>query len=332
MDWFDDVRSFVSGKICVVTGGGGTIGSALARALAETDVAKIILVDTYEHGVYEVAQDLGDKAVIEIASVRDFSKMEYLMGLYCPNIIFHAAAYKHVPLMENNPEEAVKNNITAVEILIDLAVKYGTDNFIFISTDKAVEPISVMGATKRFSEMIVYEKSLSNPHTKFTTVRFGNVLDSNGSVLPLFRSQVKKGVLTLTDKEVTRYFMTVDEAVRLVLCSLVMARGGEVFIPDMGDEVKISDLAEQVIRGEGKEPYKDVEIKITGLRPGDKLHEKLFYDFEKPAATKYDKIFRVDGSSAEGLMAAIGRLYSVSDNVDADRTAIREEIFRILNQ
>lgn len=331
MDNFNDVSQFIHGKICMVTGGGGSIGSELVRQLAAAGAGKIIIVDIYENGAYEIACEVGDVAVVEIASVRDFEKMNYLMSVYCPNIIFHAAAHKHVPLMENNPDEAIKNNINPVDIMIDLSVKYGTENFMFISTDKAVEPVSVMGISKRLGEMLVYEKSLSAEHTKFTTVRFGNVLNSNGSVLPLFRAQLKKGVITVTDKEAARYFITVKQAAEFALLSLTIAEGGEIFVPDMGEEVKIIDLAEQVIREEGKEPYKDVEIKITGLRKGDKLHEKLLYDFEKPEKTKYDKIYRVKGSSADGFMAAIGKLYSIMDNI-GDRNAIHEAMLEIIKR
>ncbi len=331
MDNFNDVSQYVRGKICMVTGGGGSIGGELVRQLAAAGAGKIIIVDIYENGAYEVACEVGDAAVVEIASVRDFEKMDYLMSVYCPNIVFHAAAHKHVPFMENSPDEAIKNNINPVDIMIDLSAKYGAENFMFISTDKAVEPISVMGISKRLGEMLVYEKSRSAEHTKFTTVRFGNVLNSSGSVLPLFRAQLKKGVITVTDKEAARYFITVRRAAEFALSALTIAEGGEIFIPDMGKEIKIIDLAEQVIREAGKEPYKDVEIKITGLRKGDKLREKLLYDFEKPEKTKYDNIYRVNGSSADEFMAAIGKLYSIMDNI-GDRNAIREAMLEIINR
>lgn len=325
---FNDVIPFVKDKICMVTGGGGSIGSELVRRLAVLDVKKIVIVDIYENGAYEVACEVGDKVVVEIASVRDYDKMNFIMAQYCPNIVFHAAAHKHVPFMENNPEEAVKNNIIGTEIVAGLADRYGVDNFIFISTDKAVEPVSIMGASKCIGEMLVYEKSLESEHTRFTSVRFGNVLNSNGSVIPLFRRQARAGKLTVTDKEVTRYFMSIEQAVELVLKSLVMADGGEIFVFDMGDSRKILDIAERVIRDEGKEPYKDVEIEFTGLRKGDKLHEKLFYDFEVPEKTKYENILRVNGSCTDGIMAKIGELYNMAGNFD--RKGIRKRIFEIV--
>lgn len=326
---FNDILPFVSGKVCMVTGGGGSIGSELVRQLAKLEPTKIVIVDIYENGAYDISREAGDIAAVEIASVRDYDKMNYLMSQYCPNIIFHAAAHKHVPFMEHNPEEAVKNNITGTEIMADLAEKYGVDNFVLISTDKAVEPISVMGASKRCCEMLVYEKSKSAEHTRFTTVRFGNVIGSNGSVIPLFKKQLKSGVLTVTDGEVTRYFMTIKDAAELALKSLTISEGGEIFVPDMGESVKILDIAEKVILDAGKEPYKDVKIEFTGLRQGDKLHEKLFYDFEQCRKTKYDNILRTDGSSVKGLMAKLGKLYSMA--ADVDREGIKKHILKITN-
>ncbi len=326
---FRDVIPFIKGKICMVTGGGGSIGSELVRCLAEIGAEKIVVVDIYENGAYEIACEVGEACVVEIASVRDYDKMNFLMQQYCPNVIFHAAAHKHVPFMENNPEEAVKNNIIGTEIMADLADRYGVDNFIFISTDKAVEPVSIMGASKRIGEMIMCDKSMNAEHTKYTSVRFGNVLNSNGSVIPLFRKQIKSGVVTVTDKEVTRYFMTALQAVELVLKSLTIAEGGEIFVLEMGDDRKILDVAEELIREEGKEPYKDVEIKFTGLRQGDKLHEKLMYNFEKPEKTKYNNILRVNGSSVDKLMSSVGALYSLAS--ENDRTGIRKRIFQIVN-
>lgn len=319
---------FVKDKICMVTGGGGSIGSELVRYLAKLDAKKIVIADIYENGAYEVACEIGDKVVVEIASVRDYDKMNFIMEQYRPNVIFHAAAHKHVPFMENNPEEAVKNNILGTEIMTELAGKYEVSNFVFISTDKAVEPVSVMGASKRIGEMIVHKRAGEAEHTKFTTVRFGNVINSNGSVIPLFYRQVQAGRVMVTDKEVARYFMTIEQAVELVLKSLTISTGGEVFVFEMGDEVKILDVAERVIRESGKEPYKDVEIEFTGLRHGDKLHERLLYDFEKPQKTQYDRILRVNGSSREGLFEAIGELYTLSSHMSREK--IRKQIFEIV--
>ena len=285
-----DVQPYIEDKVCMVTGGGGSIGSEIVRSLSKLNAEKIVIVDIYENGAYNVKCEVGDKVTVEIASVRDYEKMDCIMNKYRPDIVFHAAAHKHVPFMELSPEEAVKNNVKGTETVADLAEKYNADNFVLISTDKAVEPISVMGASKRCCEMYVYEKSLKSKHTKFSAVRFGNVLNSNGSVIPLFKKQIENGVVTVTDKDVTRFFMTIPQAVELVLMSMTIANGGEIFVLDMGGAVRILDVAEKVIKDGGKVPYKDVKIEFTGLRKGDKLHEKLFFDFEQPQKTRYKKI------------------------------------------
>lgn len=326
----DSVLPFIRGKVCMVTGGGGSIGSELVRQLARLDAAKIVIVDIYENGAYDVKCEVGGAVTVEIASVRDYDRMDCIMSQYKPDIVFHAAAHKHVPFMEQNPEEAVKNNIRGTEITAQLAEKYGADNFVLISTDKAVEPISVMGASKRVCEMLAYEMSQRAKHTKFTAVRFGNVIGSNGSVIPLFKKQLERGVLTVTDREVTRYFMTISQAAELVLRSVAIAKGGELFVLDMGESVKILDVAEGVIREAGMEPYKDVKIEFTGLRQGDKLHEKLFYDFEAPEKTRYDKILHVKGSSIDGLAAQVERLYKMA--ADNDREGITKLIMEITDK
>lgn len=326
----DCVFPFIRGKVCMVTGGGGSIGSELVRQLARIGAEKIVIIDIYENGAYDVKCEVGDAVTVEIASVRDYDKMDYIMSQYKPDVIFHAAAHKHVPFMERNPEEAVKNNIRGSEIMAELAEKYGADNFVLISTDKAVEPISVMGASKRICEMIVYEMSQRAKHTKFTTVRFGNVIGSNGSVIPLFKKQIERGTVTVTDKEVTRYFMTISQAVELVLNSLAISNGGELFVLDMGDSVKILDVAEKLIRDIGKEPYKDIKIEFTGLRQGDKLHEKLFYDFEKPQKTQCDKILHVNGSAIAGLSAEIEKLYRMA--AENDRGGVTELMMKITDK
>lgn len=327
---FKDVLPVVSGKICMVTGGGGSIGSELIRCLSQLTPKKIVIVDIYENGAYDISREIGDLVEVEIASVRDYDKMNFIMSQYRPNIIFHAAAHKHVPFMENNPEEAVKNNIIGTEIVSGLAEKYHADNFVLISTDKAVEPVSIMGASKRCCEMFVYERSLFSEYTKFSTVRFGNVMKSNGSVIPLFERQVKTGIVTVTHPEVARFFMTAQQAVELVLKSLAITEGGEIFVLDMGEEVKILDIAEKVIRDAKKEPYKDVKIEFTRLRQGDKLHEKLFYDFEKPEKTKYDKIMRVSGGSIKGLRTALSTLYDMAAKID--REGMRDLIMKITSE
>lgn len=319
------MNSAVYGKTCMVTGGGGSIGSELIRQAVKYGAKKVIIADIYENGVYDVCHD-DVNIIAEIASVRDADKMEYLMRRYKPDIIFHAAAHKHVPFMEQNPEEAVKNNIRGTEIMLNLAEKYGAEKFVLISTDKAVEPVSVMGASKRVCEMLTYKKSLEAKNTVFTAVRFGNVINSNGSVIPLFKKQIEKGTVTVTDRNASRYFMTIPQAVSLILNSVEIASGGEIFVLDMGESVKILDIAEKMIKKSGK----DVKIKFTGLRKGDKLCEKLFYDFETAENTSMDKIMRVRGSSIENLDARIEELYTLADK--NDRAAVRELIMKITDK
>lgn len=323
----DNAREIIRGAVCLVTGGGGSIGSELVCQLAELGAGKIVIADIYENGAYDVKCRYGDIVCVEIASVRDYDRMERIFNEHRPSLVFHAAAHKHVPFMEDNPEEAVKNNIRGTEITAELAEKYGADKFVLISTDKAVEPISVMGASKRICEMLVYEKSLSAVNTKFFAVRFGNVINSNGSVIPLFKKQLERGVITVTDPNVTRYFMTIPAAAEMVLNSLAAAEGGEVFVLDMGESVRIAEVAERVIRDAGKEPYTDVKIEFTGLRKGDKLAEKLFCDFEKPRNTSVNKLLRVSGSSIDGLLSEVRTLYKMAET--ADRDGIRKKIFEI---
>lgn len=293
-----EIRKFIQGKICMVTGGGGSIGSELVRQIAKYSPKQVIIVDIYENNAYDIQQELrleyedSLNLVTLIASVRDYDKMESLFKEYKPQVVFHAAAHKHVPLMETSPAEAVKNNIFGTWNMVTLAEFYKVEKFVMISTDKAVNPTNVMGATKRCCEMIVQYKSQSGSDTEFVTTRFGNVLGSNGSVIPLFRRQIEAGKpVTVTHPDIIRYFMTIPEAVSLVLQAGAMANGGEIFVLDMGDPVKITTLAENLIRMYGKIPYKDVEIKFTGLRPGEKLFEELLMDEEGLKSTDNKKIF-----------------------------------------
>ncbi len=293
-----EIRKFIENKVCMVTGGGGSIGSELVRQIAKYNPKQVIIVDIYENNAYDIQQELRleyDDAlnlVTLIASVRDYDKLKCIFEEYKPQIVFHAAAHKHVPLMETSPAEAVKNNIFGTWNMVNLAEEFGTERFVMISTDKAVNPTNVMGATKRCCEMIVQYKSQNGSKTEFVTTRFGNVLGSNGSVIPLFRRQIEAGKpVTVTHPDIIRYFMTIPEAVSLVLQAGAMANGGEIFVLDMGDPVKITTLAENLIRMYGKVPYKDVEIKFTGLRPGEKLFEELLMDEEGLKSTANKKIF-----------------------------------------
>ncbi len=294
----DDIRSLIQGKVCMVTGGGGSIGSELVRQIAEYQPAQVIIVDIYENNAYDIQTELtmryGEKLnlVTLIASVRDYHRMSQIFDRYRPDIVFHAAAHKHVPLMEYAPMEAIKNNVIGTLNVATLADFFHVKKFVMISTDKAVNPTNVMGASKRCCEMIVQYMAQSKTDTEFVTTRFGNVLGSNGSVIPLFKRQIEAGgPVTVTHPDIIRYFMTIPEAVSLVLQAGAMAHGGEIFVLDMGEPVKIVSLAENLIRMYGKVPYKDVEIHFTGLRPGEKLFEELLMNEEGLTNTTNKKIF-----------------------------------------
>ena len=287
----------VTDKVVMVTGGGGSIGSELCYQIAASSPKKLIVVDISENLAYEVEQNLkllhGEDIDLDIriASVRDESKVDLLIKQLKPQIIFHAAAHKHVPLMEDSPEEAVKNNVCGTYNLVEAAHKYEVETFVLISSDKAVNPTSIMGATKRLCEMIVQAKSL-NSKTRFVAVRFGNVLGSSGSVIPLFKTQIAAGgPVTVTHPDIVRYFMTIQEAVNLVIRASEIAKGGEIFILDMGYPVRILDLAENLIRMAGFLPYTDIPIEFTGLRPGEKLYEELLLSEEGTSNTEHSKIF-----------------------------------------
>ncbi len=292
-----EVFGFLQDKVIMVTGGGGSIGSELCRQIAKRGPKRLIVVDIYENNAYELQQELkmeyGNKLdlKVEIASVRDREKVRELVGYYRPQIIFHAAAHKHVPLMEECPEEAVKNNVFGTYNVVHAADEFGVDKFVLISTDKAVNPTNVMGATKRFCEMIL-QSMKGRSHTEYAAVRFGNVLGSNGSVIPLFRRQIEAGgPVTITDKRIIRYFMTIPEAAQLVLEAGAMAGSSEVFVLDMGQPVKILDLAENLIKLSGYVPYVDIDIVETGLRPGEKLYEELLMKSDGLMKTTSSKIF-----------------------------------------
>ncbi len=290
------IDAFLRGKTVLVTGGGGSIGSELCRQIAAYRHAKLIILDIYENNAYDIQQELRrtwgrelDLAV-EIASVRDKAKIYHIFEKYLPNVVFHAAAHKHVPLMENNPEEAVKNNIFGTYHVVRAAEKYGVQKFVMISTDKAVNPTNVMGASKRFCEMIL--QSRRNSLTEFCSVRFGNVLGSNGSVVPLFEKQIAAGgPVTITDKRITRFFMTIPEAVQLVMEAGAIATQNQIFVLDMGKPVTILSLAENMIRLHGLEPYTDIDIVEIGLRPGEKLYEELLMESQHLTKMRNSKIF-----------------------------------------
>lgn len=291
-----EISGYLEEKIVLVTGGGGSIGSELCRQIARFRPRRLIAMDIYENTVFELANELKAKYPqlefeVVIGSVRSRRRVREVFEKYKPHVVFHAAAHKHVPLMEKNPKEAVMNNIIGTKNLIDMADEYSVLKFVMISTDKAVNPTNVMGATKRVGEMMLQEKSLHS-RTSYTAVRFGNVLGSNGSVIPIFRKQIENGgPVTVTHPDITRYFMTIPEAVQLVIQAGAMADGGEIFVLDMGEPVKIMDLAENIIRLSGYVPGIDIDIEITGLRPGEKLYEELLLDEESVKKTAHQKIY-----------------------------------------
>ncbi len=292
-----EISGYLEGQIVLVTGGGGSIGSELCRQIARFKPRKLIALDIYENTVFELANEIKHSyPMLEfeavIGSVRSKERMREIFEKYRPHVVFHAAAHKHVPLMEMNPKEAVVNNILGTRIMIDLSEEYAVTKFVMISTDKAVNPTNVMGCTKRAAELILQEKSRKTSKTRYSAVRFGNVLGSNGSVIPIFRKQIESGgPVTVTHPDITRYFMTIPEAVQLVIQTGAMAMGGEIFVLDMGEPVKIMDLAENVIRLSGYIPNIDIDIAITGLRPGEKLYEELLLAEEGIEKTGHDKIY-----------------------------------------
>ena len=290
------ISSYIKDKVILVTGGGGSIGSELCRQIANIKPRKLVIIEIYENSAYDIENELLRRnkdlnLKIYIASIVDRDIMFDLFNIERPDVVFHAAANKHVPLMEDSPKESIKNNVFGTLNLVHAADKYGVKKFVMISTDKAVNPTNIMGASKRICEMIIQSV---NPVSKtdFVAVRFGNVLGSNGSVIPLFKKQIEEGgPVTVTHKDVIRYFMTIPEAVSLVIQAGAIVKGGEIFVLDMGKPVKILDLAEDLIRLSGFEPYKDIQIEIIGLRPGEKLYEELFFEEENVTSTTHDKIF-----------------------------------------
>ena len=292
----EKINKELTNKIILVTGAAGSIGSGIVRQLSFYNPSKIILLDQAESDLYNLEQEIIQTTSdfnfeLVIGDISNQTRMERLFDFYKPQLVFHAAAYKHVPLMEENPSEAVYTNILGTKNLVDLSLKYNIEKFVLISTDKAVNPTNVMGASKRIAE--IYAQNSSSEKTKFITTRFGNVLGSNGSVIPLFKKQIEQGgPITITDKRVTRFFMTIPEACQLVLEAGSMGNGGEIFVFDMGEPIKIIDLAKKMIKLSGLEEDKDIEIKITGLRPGEKLYEELLSKEENTIPTHHPKILK----------------------------------------
>ena len=308
----EEVLNYVKDKVILVTGGGGSIGSELCRQIAKRGPKRLIVVDIYENNAYDIQMELRREHPeltldVCIGSVRDRGRVDDLLDTYQPDLIFHAAAHKHVPLMEDSPNEAIKNNVFGTYNMAQSAAAHGVKRFVLISTDKAVNPTNIMGASKRLCEMVVQMMDRRSD-TEFVAVRFGNVLGSNGSVVPLFERQIAcGGPVTVTHPEITRFFMTIPEAVSLVLQAGYYARGGEIFVLDMGQPVKIDDMARQLIRLSGFEPDVDIPIIYTGLRPGEKLYEELLMD-------------------EEGLQDTANRLIHVGRPIDMDDEAFCRQL------
>jgi len=330
----DEILDYVRGKVVLVTGGGGSIGSELCRQIAGHQPKQLIVFDVYENNAYDLQQELKEKfpglnLVVLIGSVRNTHRVESVFEKYRPEIVYHAAAHKHVPLMEDSPNEAIKNNVFGTYKTARAADKYGTKRFVLISTDKAVNPTNIMGASKRMCEMVVQMMNAKSK-TDFVAVRFGNVLGSNGSVIPLFKKQIEQGgPVTVTHPEIIRYFMTIPEAVSLVLQAGAYAKGGEIFVLDMGEPVKILDLAKNLIRLSGYEPDEDIPITFTGLRPGEKLYEELLMDEEglQDTPNKLIHIGKPIAFDMEEFCVQLDRLYEVA-NLDSE--AIRGEVKKIV--
>lgn len=322
----EGIYDFINKKTILVTGGGGSIGSELCRQIMSNNPKRLIIFDIYENCAYEIQNELKKvypDCQIEtlIGSVRDYNRLENIFIKYHPDVVYHAAAHKHVPLMEDSPNEAIKNNCLGTWNVAELADKYEVGNFILISTDKAVRPTNIMGASKRICEMITQYWAAKSKKTRYAAVRFGNVLGSNGSVIPLFLKQIEKGgPVTVTHKDITRFFMTIPEAVALVLQASLYAKGGEIFVLDMGEPVRIYDLAENLIKMKGYVPNKDIKIEIVGLRPGEKLYEELLMDEEGLTKTDNQLIYigqpiTIDESFTDSLFKLINASQNNNDNI-----------------
>ena len=331
-----NIGKLIENKVVLVTGGGGSIGSELCRQIIKFKPSKLVIVDIYENNLYDIEQELKfnypDMEIDAIvASVREKHRLNEIFEQYHPYLVFHAAAHKHVPLMETSPLEAIKNNVFGTYNTVKCADEYGVKRFILISTDKAVNPTNIMGATKRLCELIIQAKNKVSK-TEYAAVRFGNVLGSNGSVVPLFKKQIAKGgPVTVTHKEITRFFMTIPEAVSLVLQAMSGAKGGEIFVLDMGKPVKIYDMAIKLIKLSGLEPDVDIQIKVTGLRPGEKLYEELLMAEEGLTETKHNKIHvaRPSDIDMEKLEAKLAKLQHLLDNTNNEQ---KDEIKDVISE
>ena len=337
-----EIRSYIKGKSILVTGAGGSIGSQIVREIFKFKPSQLVLVDVNENALYMLERDLDfEKShskeyddinyISEIVSIREKDALAEVFDKYKPSVVFHAAAHKHVPLMERRPQEAIKNNVFGTKNVMDVAIEKEVERFIMISTDKAVNPTNAMGASKRLTEIILQSKG-NKYKTKFAAVRFGNVLGSNGSVIPIFKEQIKKGgPITITHRNIIRYFMTIPEAAQLVLQAGYYASGGEIFLLDMGEPVKIIDLATNLIKLSGLEPYKDIDIEEIGLRPGEKMYEELSLDYESSEKTDNKMIYKnttldIDVEELDKKLNELKSMLGHSTNEE-----IRSKLFEIIN-
>jgi len=319
-----DVSNFAQGQTIMITGAAGSIGSELSRQVAAYGAKKIILYDWWENGIFELRNQLLEnypesRFEFLIGDIKDRKKINSVIKDFKPTTIFHAAAYKHVPLMEQNPAEAIKNNIVGTRTVAEIAIKHSVKKFILVSSDKAVNPTNIMGATKRSAEKIIHILSDSQTKTTFCAVRFGNVINSNGSAIPIFEKQIEMGgPVTVTHKEMTRFFMTIPEAVHLILQSWVIGENGDLFVLDMGESVRIYDLVRLLIILQGYEPEKDIKIKFIGLRPGEKLYEEVLLEEEETKATTLKKIFRTKNQSNFDQLSFLSNLTHLLELIEDD--------------
>ena len=327
------IENILKGKRVLVTGAGGSIGSEIFNQILSKEPAELYALGHGEQSIYKLMESINEhpaknKVRPIIADVADRKTIKAIFERYKPQVVFHAAAHKHVPLMEDNPREALRVNALGSYTLADIAGAYGTERFVMISTDKAVNPTSIMGATKRIAERLIFSLRSEYPNTKYMAVRFGNVLGSRGSVIPKFEHQIRKGgPVTVTDKEMQRYFMLIPEAVNLVLQAGALGDGGELFVLDMGKPVNITEMAETLIRLHGYEPYKDIEIKFTGIRPGEKLYEELFYDPANVDTTRHEKIFQSKHTvEKNSLIPMVYNLLDRTDSGELDEGSLKSEI------
>jgi FlaA1/EpsC-like NDP-sugar epimerase len=325
----EGINALIKGKVVMVTGAGGSIGSELCRQIAEQNPARLILVERSEPALFAIEQELlGPHRHVDLvacaSSVCDEESIARIFAQHRPQLVFHAAAHKHVPLMENQPAEALRNNSIGTEIVARLASVSGTAKFILVSTDKAVNPTNVMGATKRLAELLVEQKAAAASDCVFSAVRFGNVLGSSGSVVPTFRRQIAEGgPLTVTHPEVTRYFMSIPEAVGLILQSALQAKGGDIFVLDMGEPVKIVDLARQMIELSGFKPDEDIKITFTGLRPGEKLYEEPIHEMENVEPTNHPKLRKLRSNRFESSVDLVAELNVIYHEAAGDSARLK---------